>query len=674
MMGCIKNAIKETTKTIFNWIKSNTYSSLLLIMLIIIIFFSFKRGVPEYKNIIETLKISVTVLISMLGFSVSIYVFLNNTFQNRRNNNVYEKEIIDLFQKKKTKALKNSVIFSIIVIITECIVILFNSSMTDWFSQVPWQIEKTLCFITFTSCITITIINVTKLGHFTYGVIDYENGLERLAKEERKNCRTQGYYENMNKGTFLNLVNNIEVLAERLIANHLHAKTSSAYDSNLKRAICDGITDAGEICTREEFAQDYQEIIAYRNLLLQDNELKDSDTVDRGDQINSLVGRFFQLYLKNELLTGISINNIEVKEANLTKASFRNSSLQSITFCGKTILKNADFRNSTINDVRFDEADCEGINFTDSKLIDVKLNTKMKLQRSLFTNSDLSNIGVIGPDDKEGVPIKFNHANFERANLTYLDIYNVCFDFANLSDVRLVDSKIGVSAQKQKNTSFQHADLTKADMLKCEMERCDFLNANLTNTILKYANISEIDFTESRLYEASLAESVINKCMFDKAYCTNLSLKGAKVTSSTFTYATMNSVDMSGATLEKVNFKDAVCRDTLWVRTNISDSDFERCVFAESRIVGETEKKTRIQQCNFTYVNFSNSAITNIEFINCDFEGADFSNVRLINVRFIDCKNLETALTTDVWLSKVDYLGKAKSELKKPSNGWRYPP
>ena len=162
--------------------------------------------------------------------------------------------------------------------------------------------------------------------------------------------------------------------------------------------------------------------------------------------------------------------------------------------------------------------------------------------------------------------------------------------------------------------------------------------------------------------------------MFDKAYCTNLSLKGAKVTSSTFTYATMNSVDMSGATLEKVNFKDAVCRDTLWVRTNISDSDFERCVFAESRIVGETEKKTRIQQCNFTYVNFSNSAITNIEFINCDFEGADFSNVRLINVRFIDCKNLETALTTDVWLSKVDYLGKAKSELKKPSNGWRYPP
>lgn len=673
-MRKIKKIIRDELKKIIDWTKNNIFSFILVICVTIMFFKSYKLvDISELKldDVLDSFKISVTVLISMLGFSVSIYVFLNNTFQNRRNNNTIEKEMIDSFQQKKRKSLGISVIFSITVIVAECMIIFFKTPMKEWILKKSFYQQQEIYLECLVICITITLINVMILGYFTYGVINYEDGLKRLAKETRKAYETQSYYEEMNKGEFLNLVNNIEVLVERLVVNHLHAKTSTAYDSNLKRAICDGITDSGEICTREEFARDYQKIIEYRNLLLQD-KCRDSDKVDMGDKIKSVMKRLFQLYLKNELLTGVNISNIDVTEANLSKTSFSNSSLQNINFKGKTVLQNTDLRNSTLNDIDFEEANCDNANFADSKLINVKFNTKMNLQRAIFTNADLSSMGILGPDDKEGMPIELSHTNFERANLTHMDIYNVCFDFANLSDVRLVDSQIGESAQKQNNTSFKHTDMTKADMLKCIIERCDFQNANLNEAILTYTKISQVDMTECRLCDASLAESIIKNCQFDKAYCTNMSLKGSRISSSTFTYATMTSVDMSGAIFYNVCFNDTVCRETLWVRTNISNSSFERCVFSGSRIVGETEKKTRIQKCNFSYANFSNSAITNVEFVNCDFEGADFSNVRFINVKFINCKNLETVLTVDVWLSKVEFLGENKSELKKPNKGWRY--
>ncbi len=79
----------------------NFFSVIVGLALIVLLVMIWKLHEIQYKDIVETVKISVTVLISMLGFSVSIYVFLNNTFQSRRLSNELEKEIIDLFQSQK---------------------------------------------------------------------------------------------------------------------------------------------------------------------------------------------------------------------------------------------------------------------------------------------------------------------------------------------------------------------------------------------------------------------------------------------------------------------------------------------------------------------------------------------------------------------------------------------
>lgn len=664
---------RKIVKQICFFLKENFWSVVVVIALGMLSVLGWNLQKIRYEDIVETVKVSVTVLISMLGFSVSIYVFLNNTFQSRRNSNELEKEVIEKFQAQKRNSLGISIIFSAAAITGECVIVVFQRSVDSFFQNIKRpQLSQVAYFLIITVFIIVTIFNIYKLGYFTYGVINYENGLKKLAKKEMSAYKENRCYQKMTKGEFLNLVNNIEVLVERLIRNHLHAKISTAYDTNLKRAICDGDTEPGDIITRENLAKVYKEVVDYRNLLLQDVSMMDSADVAMGDQVKSVLNGLFQRYLNNELLTGVNINNLVINDAYLEKTSFSNSSFKAIKFEGKVNLKNTDFRDSTLNDICFLEADCENINFSNCKLIAVTLNTKMKLHRAIFTNADLSGMGDIGPQDKEGEPLGFTHANFSVANLTFQDIYNVCFDFSDFSNARIGDSKIGKSAQKANNTTFVYANMERVDLLRCVIERSDFQNANLNGATFTYAKMFDVNFSECRINGANLSKSIINRCKFDKSYCTNFSMKGTVLKDSSFIYAIMISADLSGAQITNVCFNDAVCRDTLWVRTQIERASFERCVLANARIVGEAEIKVRISNCKFLYTDLSNSAIANIEFYNCDFKGADFTNARLVNVLFFDCKNLDKAISEKIWLAETAFGGQQKTVLEKGQQNWRY--
>ena len=470
-----------------------------------------------------------------------------------------------------------------------------------------------------------------------------------------KSYSERSNHDKMSKGQFLNLVNNMEVLVGRLVHNHIHAKVSTVYDTDLKRAICDGITNPGEIKEREELAQSYKEIIDYRNLLLQDYEMEDSREVGLGDDIQKVVNQMFQKYLVGELLTNISISNLVLSNTNLEKTSMSNSALQNIKFTGKTKLRNTDFRNSTISNIDFgkEESDCQGINFSDCKLIMLKIDKQVNFSRSIFKNADLTGMGEIGTSDKQGEQLMFEHANFSGANLTSQNIYNACFKYASFYNARLMDCKIGKDAIKEKNTSFEYASLEKAELLRSNIIRSVFDNANLKEATFTSTKIEDTSFVGARLYDANFTRSKIKNCNFEKTYCTNMTMKSANLTNLHFHYAILADVDMSGASVIKVEFNDAVCSNTLWVNTQIEDSVFERSVLTNSRIVGEAKRRTRIKNCNFKYADLSNLAVANVEFENCNFYGADFCSSRLIDVRFINCENLEEINAKNMWTANV---------------------
>lgn len=124
--------IKKFQQWIWEHFK-NYFITLFLFVISLWLFVSAKVTIRKIscEELIETMKISSTVLISMLGYSVSIYVFLNNTLQTRRHKNEIEREIIDLFQDRKKKDLSIRIVFSVVSIIVELTFILFRDSFGE---------------------------------------------------------------------------------------------------------------------------------------------------------------------------------------------------------------------------------------------------------------------------------------------------------------------------------------------------------------------------------------------------------------------------------------------------------------------------------------------------------------------------------------------------------------
>lgn len=72
-------------------------------------------------------------------------------------------------------------------------------------------------------------------------MINYEKELHDLAKRKREGYEQTKSQEPISKGRFLNQVNNIDIVVNRLIQNHTYAQTTYLFESALKSALCDGI-------------------------------------------------------------------------------------------------------------------------------------------------------------------------------------------------------------------------------------------------------------------------------------------------------------------------------------------------------------------------------------------------------------------------------------------------
>lgn len=142
----MRERLKRIGRKFGTLLKNNFFSVIVAAVIFVLAIRLWRLNQIKYNDIIETIKISVTVLISMLGFSVSIYVFLNNTLQNRRNSNELEKEVIDLFQTQKRKRLLISIFFSALAVTAECIVAAFAVPVKNLLSKTPSDLDEFFYF------------------------------------------------------------------------------------------------------------------------------------------------------------------------------------------------------------------------------------------------------------------------------------------------------------------------------------------------------------------------------------------------------------------------------------------------------------------------------------------------------------------------------------------------
>lgn len=595
----------------------------------------------------NALDILVNALISFLGFSVTGYIFLNNMLQSRKSINSIEAEVIDAFQTQKRKILMKYIVYiTVCILMRFCLKymkvndVLMNHHLLD--------ITKYSIFVI---CTSFSIYSIICLGVFLYDIINYEKGLHDLAKQKRESFIETKSQEPVSKGNFLNQVNNIDIVVNRLIKNHAYAQTANLFDSALKSALCDGVNDQGKICACGEFADSYSELIEYRNLLIQDNSIQDGENVSHGATVQKLLNQLFKEYVKNEILTSISLSNIVLQRADLSFSSLANSALYNIVFKDFSILQKTDFRDSTLNRIRFNNADCTNSNFRNSKLIDVVFDCETKLQRTIFDDADLTGLKKFGSRDKLGKELTISYAKFRNALLSRLDIYNIDFTYADFCNAQFVDCKIGESTIKKRNVIFAFSNLTDTNFLRSLIVRTSFEKAKLIRADLTYAKIQDVNFDESNLEKAGFIDTKIANSSFVKVYGVDLSLKGSIVEGVNFNYATLTNADLSGILVRDADFSDSICRNILAIGMKVSNVKFIGAVFNNSRIVGEEKQNVEFYNCDFTNADFSDCSISNIVFKECEFEAADFTQSRLINVNFYDCSNVDTVVTKNVWIT-----------------------
>lgn len=653
-----KNQFVKTLKAIRDF--SIKYKGSIFIILATIIFgclilTKFLSTKTYVINIIQqALSKATTVTISMIGFSISTYIFLNNTLQRKSAENITEVETIDEFLRQKRRSLCSLVIWSACLVIIE-IILLCGAQIPDD-GPVEFSSEwLTICLMF--ACIVLSIVSIIRLTSFDFSIINYENGLVETAKKQlciinKSNAQTTS----MEKSKFLMLVNNVETVLERIAENHQNALKHSADDSLVSMALYSKVENSdvtsGQKAVRRELAKKYRKLIEFRNYILHDDQINDDDEIEVSDEMLSTVNLVFNNVLSNEIISDISISNLVVHSVDFEKTTFKNCSLKSVEFCSKSNLKSADFRDSSLNDIRLNDSDCSNANFSNAKLINLDISIETNMVGTIFNNADLSGLKSIGTLDCTGKSINLMYCNFIRANMINLDIQNTMFDHGDMSYAQLFNSKIGYSSHRKNNTSFKFVNLKSVVLTNSKVYKCDFTNANLSEATLANSDIYYTNWQECRFLNATFTESKIRQSTFDKSYCGNISMKGTNVVLTSFNHATLNSADFSAAHLDRVSFDDAVCRDALFVGASITDSSFERCILANCRFV--SAGNNAISNCKFNHSNLSNSSISNIEFIDCNFIGCDLSNSRLINVKFTNCKGMETVRFSDAWLDQVE--------------------
>lgn len=652
----MKRLLMSKIKGMLIFLKTYAISICIILGAIVLGCFALKLLFPveKYFYITNALEKATTVLISMIGFSVSAYVFLNNTLQRKSIDNPIEIETIGAFLKKKRISLCSLMIWSISLVVVT-IFIMAIISKDGQISAVD-STQNSLIYIIYI-CLVLSVFSIIRLCYFDFSIINYEKGLVDTARlklyifdKEITNTKP------MKKNEFLILVNNMETVIERISANHQDAPVHFVDDSLVRLALFSKIdfssnTGIQQQATRRRIADQYRETIKYRNYVLHLDDLKDDDEIDVGDFILSTVNLVFQNVLAGEVLSDISLSNLTLSSVNFEKTAFRNSVLKSINIKENSSLRSADLRDSVLQNISFDDADCRNINLSNAKLVNVIFSDDTKLSGSVFSNADMTGLEWFGTKDCTGKCVDVQNSNFIKANLIHLDIQNVCFDNCDMQKVQLFDSKIGYSSNRECNTTFKFANLKEAILSNCKINKCDFTNSNLTDATLSYSHISKTIWSESRLHNATFIESKINECDFKKSYCSNVSFKGAVIKRSSFNYATINLSDFSATELLETTFDDAVCSDALFVGTTVKNTSFVRCILSNSRIV--SDQGQTIDDCNFNLSNLSNSSISNVQFTNCSFYGCDFSNSRLINVSFVDCTGLETVRFKNAWLDSV---------------------
>jgi uncharacterized protein YjbI with pentapeptide repeats len=179
--------------------------------------------------------------------------------------------------------------------------------------------------------------------------------------------------------------------------------------------------------------------------------------------------------LRGARLTGATIHDVDLQDANLQGAELTGARLENVLLVG------AHLASATLTGATFWEGDLSDVIAPDANL------TAVEVVGTRFTNAVLTRAILVGADLTH---VDFSHASLHRATLTGARLSKAVLSHASLEHADLSEANL------------EGADLTCADLVGVKLPRADLTGAELGGADLAYADLTDADLTAANLTTA----------------------------------------------------------------------------------------------------------------------------------------------------------------------------
>lgn len=147
--------------------------------------------------------------------------------------------------------------------------------------------------------------------------------------------------------------------------------------------------------------------------------------------------------------------------------------------------------------------------------------------------------------------IKQGYKNFY-FNLLNFEIQNACFDNANLSEVNF------------RNTKLIGADFKESFLLKANLTKAILISTDFRNAVLRKANLTGAELSGSYLNNVDLREAILLDVKMDSVELSGADLRNAKISKVTLTNSYLCEADFRGAELMEIDLRGARLDKSIW--------------------------------------------------------------------------------------------------------------
>lgn len=363
--------------------------------------------------------------------------------------------------------------------------------------------------------------------------------------------------------------------------------------------------------------------------------------------------------LRNANFSGSNLTKVRLKGTNCQGVDFSRTKLSGMYFCdacndsreGEIQLTCMDDNNEIWDPYKGREiTNLQEATFTGADVsracLDASEAKRFSLQGTNFDNAKL-------------FFSRLNNIDLNNASLGRAQIYN-----SALIDVQANASNFAGSVMTNcciVKSKFRNANFEDTSLVETALYKSDFTGAKLTAANFAYSNIYGCRFDETSCQNASFknAAQKVNKI--------REILPAGEVDdteeSISFKFATLTRTDFSGANLDRISFENVIGSECIF-----SQARGKRAIFDRAMLLGSVFNNTIFTSCSFKGTIFRNSIINNSNFINCCFVGTDFSCAlfdendeayfqggMMLNVNFSRCQGLRANYFQNCCLIRVDF-------------------